>query len=270
MTRTKAIYSILLATALLATQIMTVSAAPAKQDTVPITGTVQSVTLETDSATGTTIVVVILTDEAGATQTIRLSLADATALGLLNEDGSINPDATGTSIEIDPALVIPEPLEEPEEEMQHPVGSAIADFFSGLLGVDYETIMGYHDEGVGFGVIAQALWMTKALGGDSETFSAILEAKQDHDYSAITLPDGSTPQNWGQFRKAVMHDRDKAKENLGAIMSGRADNGQSDETQVDIHSNGNGNKPDQNNGNNKDKGNHGKNNDRGNNKNKGN
>jgi hypothetical protein len=118
--------------------------------------------------------------------------------------------------------------------------------------VDYETVMDYHDDGVGFGVIAQALWITNALDGDSETFAAILEAKQNNDYSAITLPDGSTPQNWGQFRKAVMHDRDKSKENLGAIMSGRADSGQGEETQAEIQNNGNGNNP--------DKGNNGANN----------
>ena len=163
---------------------------------------------------------------------------------------------------------------------KHPVGSALSNFFSDLLGVDYQTIMEYHDNGAGFGVIAQALWMTNALGGDSETFAAILEAKQTKDYSAITLPDGSTPQNWGQFRKAVMSDREKSKENLGAIMSGRANNGQGDTTQVETQSNGNapdkdksnnGNGPDKdksNNGNgpNKDKSNNGNN---GNNKGKG-
>jgi hypothetical protein len=52
MTGTKTIYSILLATVLLATQIIAVSAAPAKQDTAPITGTVESITL--DATTGVT------------------------------------------------------------------------------------------------------------------------------------------------------------------------------------------------------------------------
>jgi hypothetical protein len=32
--------------------------------------------------------------------------------------------------------------------------------------------------------------------------------------------DGETPKNWGQFRKAVLGS-EKAKKNLGAIMSGR-------------------------------------------------
>ena len=138
--------------------------------------------------------------------------------------------------------------------------------------------MEYHDDGTGFGVIAQALWMTNALEGGSETFSAILDAKKNKDFSGITLPDGSTPQNWGQFRKAVMKDREKAKENLGAIMSGHADNGQ-DDTQIKPKSNGNAPEKDKDkdkgqdsnknkdNGKDKDKG-KGKNKDKGKNKNK--
>ena len=254
MTRTKTIYSILLATILLATQIIAVSAAPAKQDTTPITGTVESITLETDATSGVTTVVVMLTDETGATQTVRLSLEDATSLGLITTEGTANLDAIGNSATIDPAMVIPDVPDETTTEAQHPVGSALSDFFSELLGVDYQTIMDYHDDGVGFGVIAQALWMTNALGGDSDIFAAILDAKQNNDYSAITLPDGSTPQNWGQFRKAVMSDRDKSKENLGAIMSGRAEAGQTDENQVNAQNNGNGpNKDKSNNGKGPDK-----------------
>jgi hypothetical protein len=260
MTRTKTIYSILLAIVLLATQIIAVSAAPAKQDTTPITGTVESITVETDATSGVTTVVVTLTDETGAIQTVRLSLEDATNLGLVTTEGTANPDAVGTSTTIDPAMVIPDMPDETTGEAQHPVGSALSNFFSDLLSVDYQTIMEYHDNGVGFGVIAQALWMTNALEGDSETFAAILEAKQNKDYSAITLPDGSTPQNWGQFRKAVMSDRDKSKENLGSVMSGRADNGQNDEPQVNTQNNGNGPNQDKSNngkGPDKDKSNNG-------------
>jgi hypothetical protein len=274
MTRTKTIYSILLAAVLLATQVIAVGAAPAKQDTTPITGTVESITLETDATSGVTTVVVMLTDETGATQTVRLSLEDATSLGLVTTGGTANLDAIGTSTTIDPIMAIPDMPEEPAttDEAQHPVGSALSDFFSELLGVDYQTIMDYHNDGVGFGVIAQALWMTNALGGDSDTFAAILEAKQNNDYSAITLPDGSIPKNWGQFRKALMSDRDKSKENLGAIMSGRAEDGQDAETQVNTQNNGNGNGPNMDNSNNgnkpdKDKSNNGKgpNKDKGNN-----
>jgi len=238
MTRTKVMFSTLLATIFLATQIITAGAAPLQQGITPITGTIEKVVLETDSETGATIVVVTLTDESDVTQTVRLSVKDATILGLLTSEGEITTDLAGKPIEIDPATVLPDTAEETDNEVQHPVGSALSDFFSDLLGVDYETVMDYHDDGIGFGVIAQALWMTNALEGDSEIFLAILDAKQNKDFSGITLPDGSEPQNWGQFRKAVMSDRDKAKENLGAIMSGRAGDNQGDEEQTELKNNG--------------------------------
>lgn len=268
MKRTKIVLSILLATIFLATQFIAVGAAPATQETPPITGTIESIVLETDTETDTTTVVVTLMDEFGETQIVRLSLEDATTLGLVTDDGSgpvADESLVGTSVEIDSALVIPE---ETEEE-QHPVGSALSDFFSDLLGVDYGMVMDYHDDGVGFGVIAQALWMTNALSSVDETdiemtpeelFSAILEAKQNKDFSAIALPDGSEPTNWGQFRKAVMSDRDKAKENLGAIMSGRAESGeQTEEGQIETLNDVNGpdksNNGKSNNGKNENKGN---------------
>ena len=275
MKRQKMIFSVLLATILLATQIIAVGAAPAKQEATPLSGTAESITLETDAGTGVTTVLVTLTDDTGTAQTVRLSLEDATDLGLVVDGEPVDPSTLEGPITIDPGQVIPDVSEEPVTEGQHPGGSALSNFFYDLLGVDYETIMDVHDDGVGFGVIAQALWITKALDGDAETFSAIIEAKQSHDYSAITLPDGSTPQNWGQFRKAVMHDRKKSKENLGAIMSGRADNGQGDETQVGTQNNGNGNPSGKKDSDNpgkgdKDKSNNGKNNDHGKDKNKGN
>jgi hypothetical protein len=191
----------------------------------------------------------------GGTQTVRLSLEDATTFGLVTDDGIgnlvANEEALKTQVEIDPMSIIPE---EPEgEEKQHPVGLAISDFFSEFLGVDYEMVIEYHDDGAGFGVIAQALWMTNALEGDSETFAAIMDAKQNKDYSGIALPDGSTPQNWGQFRQAVMKNREKSKENLGAIMSGRAE-GQPDDAQLEPKNNGKPPDNDNGNGNNKDKG----------------
>ena len=266
MNRTKIILSTLLATILLATQIVAVGAAPTSQETTPITGTVESITLETDTETGDTTVVVTLIDELGETQTVRLSMEDAINLGLLTEAGEVNTDAEGNPIEIDPVLVIPD--ETTLEDAQHPVGSGLAGFFSDLLGVDYDTIMEFHDDGVGFGVIAQALWMTNALEGDSETFAAILAAKQDKDFSGILLPDGSTPTNWGQFRKAVMSDREKAKENLGAIMSGRADDSQGDDVQIEPKNNGKGPDKDKDKGNSSDKSNNSKNENKGNGKDK--
>lgn len=105
------------------------------------------------------------------------------------------------------------------EEANHPVAQALADFFCSALGVDYDTIIGFHEgteetDGYGFGVIAQALWAANELGVDP---ADILAAKTSGDYSAFTMPDGSTPTNWGQFRKAL------TKHTLGEIMSGKAD-----------------------------------------------
>jgi len=272
MKRMKIVFSILLASIFLATQFIAVGAAPATQDTTFITGTIESIVLETDAETDTTTVVVTLVDEFGETQTVRLSVDDAIALGLVSDDGSgpvVDESQIGEEVAIDPASVIPD---ETTDEILHPVGSALSNFFTDLLGVDYDMIMEYHDDGVGFGVIAQALWMTNALNqaGDTELspeelatlFGNILDAKKNKDFDSlgITLPDGSTPTNWGQFRKAVMSDREKSKENLGAIMSGRADNGQVDDELLGATNNGNGSD--------KDKSNNGKNGDKGNGKDK--
>lgn len=233
----KALFSLLLALIFVATQVMAVGAAPLHQDETPpqdttseegsetLTGVVDEVALETDEDTGETTVFVTYTDDTGAQNTVSISLEAALALGLVEDDGSGNyivPEGVvGTTVEIDSTTLLTT-----EEEAQHPVGSALSDFFSDLFGVDYETVMDYHDSGVGFGVIAQALWMTNALDGDEAMFGTILDAKRNKDFSAITLEDGSTPQNWGQFRKAVFSDKEKAKNNLGAVMSGRAADGE--------------------------------------------
>jgi hypothetical protein len=282
MARTKILFSVVLAVILLATQVIAAGAAPVNQGTTPITGTVVDIALEPDPETGVSTVLVTLDDGTGVTQTVRLSIEDASTLGLVVNGEPVDPTTIVDPIEIDPGLVIPDA---PAEEAQHPVGSALSDFFSELLGVDYEMIMDAHEDGVGFGVIAQALWMTNALVADEEEtemtpeelFAAILEAKQNHDFSGITLPDGSEPQNWGQFRKALLKDPEKAKQNLGVIMSGHAEEGQGEQTQNQEeiqnqeqvqgnanngngvgngnNDNGNGNGPtkDKNNGNNKDK-----------------
>ena len=216
MYKTKLFASIFLATAILFAQVGLVAAAPATQETTPITGTIQSITTETD-ANGVTTVLVTLLDDQGATQTVRLSVDTAVTLGLVTLDPTTNEPVVveaqvGQPVEIDPATVIPD--QPAEEEAVHPIAALLAAFF----GEDPAIVDGYHDDGFGFGVIAQAMWMSNKLGDDASLAGLILEAKKSGDYSAFTLPDGSSPTNWGQFKKALS---DK-KNNLGVIVSGHA------------------------------------------------
>ena len=244
MPKTKFITSLVLAFAVLALQIGVVFAAPALQEGF-ITGTVTELVCETDTTTGVTTFLVTVEDADGVSQTVRIDQLTAEELGLVTIDGDGNPDcseealaeAIGLEVEIDPATVIPD-----EEERQHPVGAALATFFSDII--DYDTIMAAHEDGVGFVVIAQALWLTQKLEGDADVFLTILEAKENKDFSAFTLEDGTTPKDWGQFRKAIM---DGDKGNLGIVMSDKDnDNG-----------NGNGNGNGNNKNKDKDKGNNG-------------
>jgi hypothetical protein len=230
----KLFFSIALVLVLLAGQ----TGAALAQDTTPISGTVQNVALETDSAGTTTVVVTYtFTDSTGVqqTSTASLSVETAASLGLVTTDTTtgtttVKDTANGSTVTIDPATILPEP----EEEKEHPVGSALSDFFSETLGVDYDVIMEYHADGFGFGVIAQGLWMTKQLGGDSSTFAALLDAKKSGDYSGITLADGSTPRNWGDVIKSL-----KKGSNLGSVKSGHAN---SDATATETDQKGNSDK----------------------------
>lgn len=192
------------------------------QEITPITGTVQLVEFDTDPDTGETFAIVTLENADGSTQTVNMTLETAEAYGLIDTSSGapvVSETAYGTEVTIEPTDVLPEtPGEEGDDEDQHPVGGALSEFFSDLLGVDYDTVMTAHSDGVGFGVIAQALWMTNQIGGDTETFNALLEAKKTGDYSNITLADGSTPDNWGDIVKGL-----KKGENLGSVMSGKAD-----------------------------------------------
>lgn len=251
--------STFLVLALLATTVGTVFA----QEAAPITGTVQTVVLETNAITGETIVVVTVLDETGATQIVKIDLQSAESLVLVVTDpitgvSTVALDVAGKVIEIDPSTIIDNGEEVVVVEKEHPVGSSLSDFFSELLGVNYETIMSYHEDGIGFGVIAQALWITNNLDGDTTTFEALLDAKQSSDYSAITLVDGSTPDNWGDVVKSL-----KKGNNLGSVMSGHAEkieDANNDTTPVEVPANAHGNNGDKNNNNKSDdKGNSGNN-----------
>ncbi len=242
MFKSKLLASILLAALVIVAQFGAVYAAPSAQTatpTTPITGTVQSTTLQTDSVTGKTIVVVTVLDSSGATQTVNLSVDTAVSLGLVTIDSTtslpvVNSAQIGQSISIDPSQTIPAPT---ESQPQNPVAGALAMFF----GVDNATINGYHSDGFGYGLIAQALWMSKILKGDATLAGNILTAKKSGDYSAFTFTDGATPTNWGQFRKEVF--AGKGKNNLGAVMSGNAQSPTSTQTQSTTSDHGNSNGP---------------------------
>jgi hypothetical protein len=234
MKNTKFLVSLLLVLAVLVAQVSAVFAAPAL-----ISGTVQSITLETNTNTAVTTVLITVSDN-GSSQNVRITLESAITLGLviLGGDGNpvINELILGQPVEIDPTTVITE-----EQMNQHPVGSALATFFSDISDLDYETIMAAHANGTGFGVIAQALWLTKKLDGDADVFLAIIDAKKTKDFSAFVLADGTVPQNWGQFRKVIM---DGKKGNLGIVMANRDNNGNGkdkEKNKDDKQNNGRGN-----------------------------
>lgn len=267
MNKIKLIITMLLTFVVLFAQAGHVAAAPQTQTATPLTGTIQSITTETD-ATGVTTVLVTVGDDQGATQTVRLSVDTAVTLGLVTLDPItsepvVDETQIGQAVEIDPTTVIPDAAA--ADESVHPISALLAAFF----GEDASVIDGYHTDGFGFGVIAQALWMsqnltgTEAESGDASLAEEILQAKQDKDFEAffenhpeITF-DGAVPTNWGQFRKVALN----KKNNIGIIVSGHAENPGDLSTQQE-HGNGNGN------GNNNGNG-HGQGNSQNVNKNKG-
>ncbi len=210
MNKMKFLISLIVAVSLLVGQVGIVLAAPSSQEASPITGTVQSITLETDANTGITTVIVEVMGADQTRQTVHINQTTAQRLGLIvfNGDGNpvINNSALGKHIKIDLEVVIPD-----QEADRHPVANALEAFFSDIEGLDYDTIMAAHDSGVGFGVIAQALWLTQDLKGDASLFQALLLAKQTNNYENLPFKivddDGNDiiPKNWGQLRKALLN-----------------------------------------------------------------
>jgi hypothetical protein len=251
MNKTKLLISLVLAASVLFGQVGGVLAAPVLQHSTSITGRVQSITLATDPNTGITTVIIEVIGADQATQTVRISQTSAAAIGLVTRDDDGNPVinnlALGQSVEIDPAAVIPDQQKDP-----NPVGNALATFFSDIPGLDYETIMAAYEEGVGFAVIAQALWLTKQVEGEAGDFHALLTAKETGDYTAFTLEDGTVPQNWAQLRKAILDGKKPRKTDQLTSDPNNAVNQQQDKDKKKDKDK-NKNKDNGNNGNNKDK-----------------
>lgn len=213
-----------------------VLAAPGPQSFPPVWGTVQSITVETDPTTGVTTVLVTLTEDGQAFQTVRVSQKTAEKLGLVipDDDGKplINTSALGLSIEIKLGAIIPDQGE------RHPIGDALATFFSERLNIEhdalYDAIMRAHSKGFEssrgfrFGTIARALWLTVKVQGNVEVFEALLLARETGDYSTFSFADGTTPKNWAQFQKAVLDG--KKISNLGSVMKNSSNgNGNTEE-----------------------------------------
>lgn len=239
--KTKFSFSLILVLSLLLIQAGGVFAAPSIQNQTPVNGIVQSITLEADTVTGITIVSIDILDNDQALQSVRVSLETAITQGLVvvNGDGKpgINNSALGKPIEMDLADIIPS-----KEENQHPVGGALATFFSDIPGMEYKNIMSAHEQGVGFAAIAQTLWLTTKLEGNAEVFEILIHAKQTDDYSVFILEDGSSPENWGQLKKAIL---DKGKNNgVGIVMSNSSNNENGNGQGNNGNGNGNGNNGD--------------------------
>ena len=213
MKNAKIFASIFLASVLFLTQFSAVFAAPPTDKAASIAGTVTEVTLVTDPSTGIITVLVTVTDQAGGTHTVRIGEKTAAKLGLIDYDSAdgnpfiVNPPPS--FVEIDAKNILT------DEERGHPVVTALATYFADIEGIDYDVIMAAHSDGFGFGLIAQSLWLIRKMGGTSEDFLLLLDAKKNNDFSDFPLDDGSTPASWGELKKAV------ADHSLGSIMSKR-------------------------------------------------
>jgi len=215
---------------LLITQAGAVFASPALQEDV-INGTVTALECVTEDGAS---ILVTFEDEEGLPQQTEIDLETAIELGLITIGEGDVPDCSEGAFE-----AIVNALS--EDEPQHPVGTALSLFFSDVT--DYDTIMAAHEDGTGFGVLAQALWLTMKMKGDSYMFLDIVESKKSKDFSYFDkyFEDDATPQNWGQFKKTILNGDKKA--NLGTVMSDNKDK----------TNNGNGQDKDKNNNGNKNK-----------------
>jgi hypothetical protein len=213
--KVKFLVSLMLAVSILIVQTGGVFSTSALQTSPALEGTIQSITLETYSTTAMTIVSVTVMDSDQVFQTVQVSEKIAKDLGLVVFDGDgklvINDLALGQQIEISPDMVLPDKAED-----RHPVGNALATFFSNIPGVDYDIIMLAHNDGVSFRVIARVLWLTTKLKGNANVFEALLLARETGDFKDFTFEDGTIPKSWAELRKGIYDG--KKLENLDNLM----------------------------------------------------
>lgn len=231
MSKTKLLTTLLLAMVVLFAQVGTAAAAPQAQDITTIKGIIHSITVDVDTD-GNPIVLVELADDLGnVTQTIQFTLEEATYLGLVKVDPDTSEVVPNNYLLETDGNFVPDLasiVEEPVDESNHPISVILAAFFGG----EASAIDEYHEDGYGFGVIAQALWISRGISDsedgtvDPEVVSLVLQAKTDKDFDAFfeahpeLLAEGeSAPTNWGQFKKLLS----EKKDNLGSVVSGKAD-----------------------------------------------
>jgi hypothetical protein len=217
MFKQKVLVGLLLVVAVLFAQVGIVFAAPAAQEstTTTISGNITHIETQQD-ADGNTVIVVTVEGY----QPITLTEQEAADAGLydMNTHQLLVQDGDAVSLTVDSSKAVPDQSEEPV----NPVAAILSSFF----GADASVVNQYHEDGYGFGVIAQAMWISQNVNGDASLAGLILQAKKTGNYSDImlsdgtplTLPDGSVPTNWGQFKKALL----EKKNNLGMIVSGHA------------------------------------------------
>jgi hypothetical protein len=226
----KLLASLMLVLAVLMAQVGSVAAAPRAQDTTPPELT--KIETETDANGVTTVLVTLLLADQ-TEETVRISYDYAVSLGLIDSETQqpVPVEELPEGVTIDPNEVIVD--EEPAtEEDVHPIAWLLAEFFD----ADPGDINDYHQDGFGFGVIAQALWMSQNLtktedeAGDASLAEDILLAKQNKDFQTFFDEHeeyldqvDSVPTNWGQFKKALL----EKKNNLGVIVSGQEDQDES-------------------------------------------
>jgi hypothetical protein len=211
----KIFFSLMLAVSILIVQMGGVFSASALQTSPALEGTIQSITLETNATTGMTIVFVTVANGDQFFRMVRISEKTAKDLGLVMLDGDgkviINEAALGQQIEISPDMILPD-----KDEARHPVGNALATFFSNVPGLDYDTIMLAYNDGVRFRVIARALWLTTKLKGNVNVFQALLLARETGDFGNFTFEDGTVPDSWAELQKGIYDG--KKLENLDNLM----------------------------------------------------
>lgn len=237
MFKIKTVTGIVLVLTVLFAQVGTVFAAPVTQDG-SVSGTIVSVEPSTPDANGDpTYLLTVQDTTTGETQTVHISYDTAVSLGLFVLDPNTNEPAldpntgepmldtskNGTTVELTSDQILAD--EDSEGGDVHPISALLADFFK----VDAGDVDQLHEDGFGFGLIAQALWIARddEENTDVELAGDILEAKQSKDYDAFfeAHPEyaeefgDNMPTNWGQFKKVL---RDK-HENLGNVVSGHAD-----------------------------------------------